>query len=239
MRTSFLLIASALSILCCTLQAGSAQAVCPKPDPRVCAEFFKSDVVFVGTVTREKKIPLDKELFDSWKYTLRVKTIFRGNAGSFVTVFTDNDSVRYPLAVGETYLLFLFKYEGRLMIANCGNNKKLSEARETIQEIQVVLKGMSSAHGGVIAGVVQLDYAGYLPAEGVIVNAFHYGKKYSTVTNKDGSFQLQVPAGAYVVRLRSKDHKFIAYDFSYDDPEWVIVHRGGCAQLMFVEPQTR
>ncbi len=235
-RCRSLSLAMVISATCSTFFSASTGAVCEQPKPRVCAEFFHSDVVFVGTVIRERTVPQGVEFFDAWRYTLRVRTVYRGKAGPFLTVFTDNNSVRYPLKVGESYLLFAYIDKGRLTISGCGNNKEVASAQQAIREIHEVLKRIKSAHGGEISGEVRLSHSnGDHEAAGIVVTARHGGKSYSAVTDRNGEFHMSVPPGAYIVRVRDKNHKFEPFDFSYDDPSWVIVHNGGCAQVLFIE----
>lgn len=72
------------------LPAFPAVAVCPKPDPKVCAEFFKDDAVFVGIVVSERTVPPKGYFYDGWLYRLRVQRVFRGRVGKVIDVFTEN-----------------------------------------------------------------------------------------------------------------------------------------------------
>ncbi len=106
--------AAALQILV----VGSAIAVCLQPNPKVCAEFFKSDAVFVGIVIETIPVPDKDGFYDGWVYRLRAKQVYRGPTQGVIEVYTANDSGRFPLENGETYLLFAITYAKQLTI-NC------------------------------------------------------------------------------------------------------------------------
>jgi hypothetical protein len=56
---------------------------------------------------------------------------------------------------------------------------------------------------------------------------------YSAVTNEDGSFQIHVPAGHYSVgRIGSSDWVMFALDISYERPNDIEIHNGGCADFV-------
>jgi hypothetical protein len=136
------------------LTAFSAYAVCPLPHPKVCAEFYKSQVVVVGTVTSEELIDMGD--VDGWLYRLKVAKVYRGAITDELSVFTENASARLPLRVGGTYLLFAKEYEGKLQITSCGNSLPISEAQDKIRQIEEIGK----ASNGTIEGRV----VSYLPA---------------------------------------------------------------------------
>ncbi len=209
-------------------------AVCPQPHPRVCAEFFKSSPVFVGTVVSKRTVPYEGDFLDGWIYRLRVHRLFRGPTGNFVEVFTENSSARFPLDVGQRYLLFAERYGGRFVIDSCGNSGLLSQAGETIRQIEELEKATA---GGEIAGRILAGYGeGYLerPIEGVRVTARGEQKTYATVTDREGRFRIVVPPGKYTVQTESSHWTVSPFDLSYDDPSKIVIHNGGCADLLFL-----
>lgn len=159
------------------LAIGSAVAVCFKPNPRVCAEFFHSDAVFVGTAVAEIPVPAEDGFYKGWVYRLRARKTYRGPAQDMFEVFTANDSARFLLDVGETYLLFASTSEGRLTIVGCGNSAKLSEAGDAIRQLEKLMKRLKSAIDGEVSVVVGEYVGNDAPrAEGVLVTA-RRGKK--------------------------------------------------------------
>jgi len=162
------LILSALGVVVAlALFVGSADAVCLEPHPKVSAEFFKSDAVFVGTVLTESTVPEKDEAYGGWVYRLRIKKTFRGLVGDTVEVFTENSSGRYPLVVGETYLLFADTSDGRLTITNCGNSSLLSQSEDLIRQIRMI----KETSGGEIEGQISVGSSG-LPQAGVNIVPF-------------------------------------------------------------------
>jgi hypothetical protein len=163
------------------LHALPASAACRQPDPKVCAEFFKSDVVFVGTVLALRTVPTKGDFYDGWWYRLRVRKMFRGPDRETVEVFTENSSVRFPLTVGNEYLLFAKDFGGRLEIAHCGNSGLLSQSLQEIQEIEQIGKVPT----GTIEGRV-VSPATWKGVDEVRVTARGEDGAYSAVTGPNG-----------------------------------------------------
>ncbi len=207
----------------------SAGAVCPEPHPKVCAEFFKSDAVFVGTVLTERTVPERERAYDGWVYRLRVRQTFRGAVRDILEVFTENSSGRFPLVVGETYLLFASVDEGRLTIDNCGNSGPLSQLQNLIPQIRKIKR----TSGAEIEGEVSAG-PGMPPPAGITIVVRGAQKTYRGVTARDGWFHIHVPPGKYTIRAESSAWKVVPFDLSYDDPDRIVVHNGGCAELKFL-----
>ena len=160
-----------------------ASAVCRLPHPKVNAEFFKRDAVFVGTVLAERDTPVRGNEYDGWIYKLSVRRVFRGSVKHSVEVFTENSSGRYPLERGKTYLLFATSYAGRLEIDNCSNSALLSEARDAIGELE---KLKNPGPYGEIEGRIDLQ-----PSEspaGIRIIVQNGRKTYSAITDGTGWF---------------------------------------------------
>lgn len=207
------------------LLPGPALAFCLVPNPpRVCTEFFKASAVFIGTVTSVVEKKGEDDFIDGWVYKLNVKKNYRGLNKSSVEVFTANDSGRFPLEKDRTYLLFPVEHGGALEIYGCGNSAELPKASAAIGQIEDVLRNQSQGSGGDIGG--QIDrLAG--------INVVAKGKEasYQTSTDSQGSFHLHVPAGHYSVEAKSPDWAVSPVDISYERPDNVEIHNGGCADL--------
>lgn len=169
--------------------------MCFKPDPKVCAEFFKSDAVFVATVVSERTV-LDKGGFiDGWWYRLNIHKTFRGARQKTVDVYTGNDSGRLRLEVGHEYLLFAKKYRGRLQITGCGNSGLMSKKKEKLQNIEQIKKTTSGSIEGHVA-----SHPSWIGVAGIQVITKGEGNIYTTVTDQDGWFRMIVPPGNTVSR---------------------------------------
>jgi hypothetical protein len=224
---SFLTVFAVLALF-----VGSAGAFCLEPHPKVSAEFFKSDAVFVGTVLTERTVP-EKDGADDgddgWVYRLRIKQTFRGSVRDAVEVFTENNSGRFQLVVGETYLLFAYKEQGHLTIYNCGNSGSLSQTEDLIPQIKKIKK----TTGGEVEGLITIQSSVLPLAEiSIVVRGEH--KTYRGVTGRDGWFHIHVPAGTYTVRPESSSWDIVPFDLSYDKPDHVVIHDGGSAGLKFL-----
>ncbi len=224
-----LLLSSLAIVAGLALFVGSAGAVCLEPHPKVSAEFFKSDAVFIGTVLKERTIPEKGGAYDGWMYRLRVKQTFRGSVRDTAEVFTENSSGRFPLVVGETYLLFAYKQVGRLTIDNCGNSGPLSRAEDLISQIRKVKK----TTGGEIEGQISVG-SSVVPLAGVSIVVRSEQKTYRGVTGQDGWFHIQVQAGTYTVRPELSNWDIVPFDLSYDNPDHVVIHDGGSAALKYL-----
>jgi hypothetical protein len=172
------------------LPVSRAVCVCPKPDPKVCAEFFKSEQVFVGRVASQLTAPPGGGFIDGWWYRLSVHKVFRGTARKTIDVFTENSSGRFPLEVGREYLLFASKYDGRLVIANCGNSGLVSEVRDKIREIDKIGETSNGTIEGHIASRPSWRGMG-----GIRVLARGEEKIYPAITDENGWFHVTVPPG--------------------------------------------
>lgn len=228
-------ISSLLALTLFLAYTGASCAVCLEPQPRVCAEFFRSDRVFVGKVTAVKEVPDAGDTIGGWIYRLAVSKTYRGPASKFIDVFTENSSGRFPLEIGHTYLLFATSHQGRLWIGSCGNSTEIASADEKIRQIENVIKDMKSAPGGDIRGrVVEAPPAADKGIEGITVIAHAKGKQYSAVTDQEGRFHMEVPAGTYSITSQSSKWNVAEYDLSCDRPDRFVVYRGGCAELQFL-----
>jgi hypothetical protein len=150
---STLLIVSAFAVF-----VGSASAFCPEPKQQVSSEFFTSDAVFTGTVQTERTVPEKGSTYDGWVYRLRIREKFRGSVRDTTEVFTEHTSGRFPLVVGETYLLFAYMDDGQLTITNCGNSGFLLQINDLIPQIRKIKSSEEIAIKEAAAEAVRLGY---------------------------------------------------------------------------------
>lgn len=220
----------------------SAKAFCSVPQPRlVCAEYFASQLVVEATLMRtaESRNPQGEKAgtdlpAPAHVYVLRVNRIFRGEVVQGIQVYENNDSGRatFDWVPGKHYLVFLFhSSERREMweLDGCGNSGPLDKANTAIAEIATI---KAARIGGVIHGIVK-ERALSQPMAGVNIEAQGSTDRYSATTNENGEFQLNVPAGRYVVRANKDGASFDTADISYENPGDVRIEPGGCAQVQF------
>jgi len=200
--------------------------VCPQPQPKACAEFFKSTAVVLATVESEASVPAQGDFYDAWRYHLRVHRVFRGSPGKSLTVFTENASARLRLAVGEQYLLFASAAEDRLWIDSCGNSALASASDDRVRVVEDLRNGRTSIEGHVAARPAWVGVAGVR----LIITGG--ARAFRAVTDAAGAFAVPVPPGKYSVKAESAG--VVPFDVSYDDPRQVVVQRGQCGQVQFV-----
>ncbi len=213
-----------------------AMSFCSVPQPRlVCAEYFASQLVVEATLvqTGELHDKDDPEGISAYVYTLRVNRALRGKTAGTIRVYEGNDSGRatFGWVPKREYLLFL-SYVGSEKsweLDGCGNSGPLSDAGMALSEISAI---KAARGGGVIHGVVS-EQALSTPIRGVHVEARGATGRFAATTNEKGEFQLNVPAGRYVVRADKDGFTFDTADISYQDPRSIRIEPGGCAQVQF------
>ncbi|HUY20328.1 MAG TPA: carboxypeptidase regulatory-like domain-containing protein [Candidatus Binataceae bacterium] len=227
--TRIIVLAIAVSALNSTL----ASAVCPKPHPPVCAEFFHSDAVFNGTVTSVRHRQESGE--SGWVYELRVTKLFRGSAQPILQVFTEDASERFLLEKGNSYLLFAHAFPGGLEIDSCGNSTELGQGVHVVHDLERVLGEIKSGVSiGDLNGRVVESSDTEAGVEGISLAVKDGATTYSTATDKAGRFRLHLPAGKYTVQPQTSSWLVSPYDLSYDRPDNLVIHGGGCAELQFL-----
>jgi hypothetical protein len=194
-------------------------AICSIPQPRlVCAEYFASQLVVEATLVQTK--PEAPVYPSAYVYTLLVNQVLRGKIAGTIRVYEGNDSGRagFDWVSGRKYLLFLFysTKEKSWKLDGCGNSGPLSGADTALSEIAAI---KAARGGGVIHGVVGgSDRVPGPNIPGVHVEAEGTTGRYAATTNENGEFQINVPAGQYVVRAAKDGFNFDIADFSYEDP---------------------
>jgi carboxypeptidase family protein len=223
-----------------------AMSFCNVPQPRlVCAEYFASQLVIEATLVRTYDDESEKDKKDypdlpppAYIYSLRVNRVLRGKAARTILVYETNDSGRatFDWVPGREYLLFLFQSSEQKeawALDGCGNSGPLDKANVALSEIAAIKAARS---GGVIHGVVS-EQALSSPVVGVRVEAQGTAGHYSATANEKGEFQLNVPAGRYVVLAIKDGFTFDTADISYENPRNIRIEPGGCAQVQFARPQ--
>jgi Carboxypeptidase regulatory-like domain len=215
--------------------ATQANAICT-PDLRVCAEFFESDAVFVGTVTSVRYWPEGLQGSDpGLSYALKVRRVYRGPATPIIRVFSERNSGGYYLDVGSTYLLFASESRGQLEIGCGGNSGKLPQAQATVDQLEELVRGLKHAKGGDIGGRV-IGKDDDKPVAGIPVVVKGAGKSYRGRTGPDGWFHIRVPAGEYSVVVSESPPwsvRPIEEEYGYANPEKVRIVDGSCADLSY------
>jgi hypothetical protein len=226
-----------LSVLIAALfitRANMVLSYCDRPDrPRVCDEFFSSDLVFTGKVIATRYMPQGLPGSDlGWLYTLTVNKIYRGSAGPTVKVYSEANRGGFPLDTGKSYLLFAFADRKTLYIAGCGNSTVLGAAPTAIRQIETILSTRAGT-GGSIGGRV-VAQANDLNLSGIHLIANDGEKTYEAVTANDGSSNIEVPAGAYNLTAKAPLGLFVYRDDPAAlKPNDIVIGNGQCADVYF------
>jgi len=204
-----------------------SRASCPVPGIRPSGEYYKSDVVFTGTVISVRYTNRD---VGGWFYRIRVGKVFRGPAQDEFTVYTEDSDIRFPLEKNRSYLLFAYRRNARLEIDSCGNSSLLSKAEKSIRILEAI--SLAPPYGEIEGWVV--GETGGIDVSGVRVTIRGRTRSYSTVTDKDGWFHIRAPIGMYRVDFSSRKYYLNAADDFWYDPDHFTLHAGETASLQLV-----
>lgn len=113
--------------------------------PTVAREYRESTFVFVGTVIAERQQPAEQDrrgFLDGTTYTVREDEHFKGPTRKNVTLFSENSTSRYPMEVGQRYLVFAYLESGRrYSVNNCGNTEVLSTKSSKLATVRKLASG--------------------------------------------------------------------------------------------------
>jgi hypothetical protein len=168
----------------------AAYAICPVPEIKANGEFFKADLVFTGEVLSQRYTERGDD--SGWYYRIRVMNLLKGPVLEEVTVYTEDSSIRFPLEIGHDYLLFAYRWHGRLEIDACGNSTLLSEAADSISRIHSIPR----TQDGEIEGWLARETAG-IDLSGIHVVIRGGSRVYRLLTDTQGYFHFRAPAGKY------------------------------------------
>lgn len=215
-----------------------AWCFCWVPQPRlVCAEYFQSKAVVVARLIRTTNGP--GEFPDYFVYKLVVVKRLRGQVPQTFKIYEGNDSGRAPFDwnVNQRYLLFLEQpapwSRNMWTIDGCGNSAPLTQAKRALKEIHDISK---AGDKGTIVGMVSTDsWTTGVPDTDIRILG---GRESLEVhTNSSGRFTETVPAGTYVVTAAKNGVNILPLLFSYENPQHVVIHPGGCAEIQFALPR--
>ena len=132
---------SLVPVLCATVILFTApphpsHAVCLNGHPSVPDEYVQSDAVLIGQVIGYRAVPEADGYYEGDGYRIRVRELFRGRVPASFEVFSENSTGRFPMEVRRTYLLFVYRDRGRLMVDNCGNSGVLAASAAALDTVR-------------------------------------------------------------------------------------------------------
>jgi len=118
-----------------------ARVYCMRGPLSVETEWREDPLIVEGAVAGVSRVMGSDGLLDRTIYEVRVARTYRGRAASRIAVHSENDSGRFPMQRGQSYLLFLSRWEdGHYHVDNCGNSRTLARADEVIQRLRVLAR---------------------------------------------------------------------------------------------------
>jgi hypothetical protein len=204
-------------LLCIPAFTESIQACeCREYRTPICAQFWRSDAVFVGQVLDIK--PLKRKPDDVYTYVMShfmVQESFRGVSGPIVVVGTATNTLCEPkFKKGKRYLIYasLGDKTNQLFAGMCNGTTLAVDIDESVKELRKL------AHREVeesISGLIKTHRYQGLP--GIAVEVTSNDKTFKTMTNKYGEFSISLPSpGSFKVRV-SLPYAVQLMDSSDDD----------------------
>lgn len=101
-------------------------------------ELREAYAVVIGTVVgvKEGPAPMEGEDGEGTSYRLRVKETLHGRRHPTFSLFSENTSARFPMAVGRQYLVFVNKRDNIFFASNCGSSGELRERSKLVSELR-------------------------------------------------------------------------------------------------------
>ena len=115
-------------------------AACLLNDYSVASEFKRSDAVVTGIVMAARVV---QNAQHSWPdlgiaYTVQVEHTYRGKPEKELVVFSENNSGRFPMELGVSYVLFLYKAGAHLEADYCGNSGQVVHKQKVLATLAVM-----------------------------------------------------------------------------------------------------
>jgi len=105
--------------------------------PSVDDEYQQSNLVIVGRVIKAIKVPESDGLLEGTVYTIRIDKTYHGRKRETIKVFSENSSGRFPMNIGDDYVLFLsLPSAGRTMVDACGNSGLVRKSTSLIESVE-------------------------------------------------------------------------------------------------------
>jgi len=139
---SVVLVLFCILLLTTVLTNDAAACECPEGGVSICQEYWRTDVVFLGTVVGNAKIAINE---GDYKYDQRfvrfeVVATFRGDQKAKAEIVTGlgGGDCGYRFNEGETYLVYARhnKQDQRLYTSTCTRTRPLSRAAEDLKYIR-------------------------------------------------------------------------------------------------------
>lgn len=225
-----------IALLLLMFPAAQAGARCNNPRPRlVCAEYFQSKAVVIAKLNGVTPVKDDFDDLTGTYYSMTVEQSLRGQVNRTFRIYQANDpgGPKLDWKAGDSYVLFLRQQtqNGSWTIDGCGNSGPSDSKQSALDQIDMIDSTSNRARiQGAVGGA---SFA--FPLAGVQIEASGPGGVISAETDAVGKFDMRVAPGKYQVRALSPGRTFVADQFTYENPDNLLLENGGCAQVQFVE----
>jgi hypothetical protein len=190
-----------MALLCMPAVTESVQACqCREYRTPICAQFWRSDAVFVGQVIDIKS--LQKKPDDVYTYLMvrfMVKESFRGVSGARVGVGTATTMCDTKFKKGKRYLVYasLDDKTNQLFTGMCRGTTLAYDIDESLKELRKLTQREADES---ISGRIKTNRYQGLP--GIKIEVVSKDETFKTMTTKDGDFSLALPGlGSFTVRV--------------------------------------
>jgi hypothetical protein len=129
-----------IAFLCMSALAFFSEAVCLNGKPSIELELKSSQFVFSAEVIDEKSIMGLQNTSDATVYGLRIIEVFKGDTQETIVAYSHNDSGRFPMILGENYLIFSDKSDSPIFINSCGNSTLIDKKNRKIEEVRDIVE---------------------------------------------------------------------------------------------------
>lgn len=106
--------------------------------PSLAIETKSSNFIIIGRVKKatDYTSPDDPDGIAGTKYVVSVMDVLRGNPPKTLIVNSENTSSRFPLIVGQRYLLFIKGLPTDGLVDSCGNSGAANEKKAVIAKLR-------------------------------------------------------------------------------------------------------
>ena len=188
-----------LVLLCISSSTELTQACqCKEYGTPICAQFWRSDAVFVGEVFDVR--PLKEKPDDVYEYVIahfKVRESFRGVPGPTVRVATATTMCDTKFKKGKRYLVYASLHDNQLFTGMCRGTTLAVDIDDDVKELR---KLAQREVGESVSGrIVAQRYHG---VPGIMVEVTGGDKTFKTKTTKNGDFSFaSLGRGSFTVRV--------------------------------------
>jgi hypothetical protein len=122
-----------------SLRPGPAPArlICVRGPLSVDTEWAEDSLIVSGVPDSVTEVVSSEGFLERTISQVRVLRAYRGRPAATITVYSENDSGRFPMERGVGYVLFLSRWEdGHLHADNCGNSRPLARAANVLHRLR-------------------------------------------------------------------------------------------------------